>query len=151
MKKLVWIAGALLLLSILYPNGIDLGGLSTPAVPAPAVDATPDATIVRLLSGADRADKTRIVGVYRGLKTVLTKDGGKRVNTTEKFAELQANTLQMAIEKPGKYAGLDAAIETVFQNAVKSSKADAGVVNPMTPELQAKVIKACEVVIVSAQ
>ena len=61
------------------------------------------------------------------------------------------NTLQLAIEKPGKYAGLDTAIETVFQNAVKEAKADPSVVNPMTPEIQAKVIEACEIVIVSAR
>lgn len=151
MKKLVWIAGALLLFAIVFPNGVDVSAYLNPKAADVEIDAKPDAKIVELLSGAASADKARVVGVYLGLRTVLTRDAGKRVNTTEKLEELQANTLQMAIEKPGKYPGLDDAIEAVFQNAVKSAKADASVVNPMTPEIQAAVIKACEIVIVSAQ
>lgn len=151
MKKLVWIAGAVLLFALVFPNGIDVSGLVAPPVATPEIDAKPDAKIVELFSGASAADRARAAGVYRGLRTVLARDAGKRINTTEKLEELQANTLQMAIEQPGKYPGLDEAIEVVFQNAVKSAKADAGVVNPMTPEIQAAVIKACEIVIVSVQ
>lgn len=151
MKKLVWIAGAVLLFALVFPNGIDVSGLVAPPVATPEIDAKPDAKIVEILAGAAPRDRARVVGVYLGLREVLKRDVGKRVNTTEKLEELQANTLQLAIEKPGKYDGLDEAIETVFKNAVKAAKADPAVVNPMTPEIQASVIKACEVVIVSAQ
>lgn len=150
MKKLVWIAGAILLLSILYPNGIDLSGFK-PAPPAAASTEQPDPTISKILSGADYADKVRIVGVYRGLKTVLKNDDGKRVNNTEKMADLQANTLELAIEKPGKYVGLDVAIENVFKTTVQDKNTDASVVNPVTPEMLKKLIKACDIVIASAQ
>lgn len=151
MKKLVWLAGAVLAVAILFPNGFDVSSFLTPQVVEPEIDAKPDAKIVELLSNAAAADKARTVSVYRGLRTVLSRDAGKRINTTEKLEELQSNTLQMAIENVNKYPGLDIAIEAVFQNAVKSAKADASVVNPMTPEIQAAVIKACEIVIVSAQ
>ena len=150
MKKLVWIAGAVLLVSILFPNGIDLNNFRPGPVPVASTEQ-PDAAILNILSTADYADKARIVGVYRGLKTVLKTDNGKRVNNTEKMADLQANTLQLAIEKPGKYAGLDNAIENVFKTTVQDKNTDAGVVNPVTPEMLAKLIKACDIIIASAQ
>lgn len=151
MKKLVWLAGAVLAVSILFPNGFDVAGFFTPQAVEPEIVAKPDAKIVELLSGASSAEKARTVSVYRGLRTVLTRDAGTRINTTEKLEELQANTLQMAVDNPGKYPGLDIAIEAVFQKAVKSANVDPSVVNPMTPEIQAAVIKACETVMVSAQ
>lgn len=150
MKKLVWIAGALLVFALFFPNGVSLSSLSS-SNDAAVVDVTPDAQIVKLLAPATRAEKSRIVSVYTGLKTVLTRDNGKRINTTEKWEEVQAQTLQMAIDEPGKYEGLDEAIEAVFAAAVADENTDATVVNAVTPEMQAKLIKACDILIVSAK
>lgn len=150
MKKLVWVAGLVLLFAILYPNGIDVSSYF-PAAEETTSDADPDATIVKLLSGAPYADKARVVSVYSGLKTVLNRDKGVRVNNTEKFEELQSRTLQMAIDNKGKYEGLDAAIEAVFAAAVKDSATDPTVVNAVTPEMQAKLVNACDIVIASAR
>lgn len=150
MKKLVWIAGAVLLFAVVFPNGIDVAGLLKPAAVVPSVNATPDAKIVELLSSATTADKARVVSVYTGLKEVLARDNAKRVNTTEKWSELQAATLQLAISTPGKYPGLDEAIEAVFYKAVQDKDTDASVVNPVTATMQEKLLKACDVVIASA-
>lgn len=151
MKTLVWVAAAVLGFSLVFPNGIDVTAF-VPSTPAVAdTDATPDPRVVKALSGAESKDRARIVGVYRGLRNVITRDNASRVNTTEKWAELQARTLQMAIEKPGKYPGLDTAIEAVFFDAVQDKDTDASVVNAITPEMQAKLVKACDIVIASTK
>lgn len=150
MKKFVWAAGLVLAFAVFYPNGITLSSFSKPAEETTEPAATPDAEIVKLLSGASAAEKARIVSVYRGLKAVLAKDNGARVNTTEKWEEVQASTLNLAIDTPGKYAGLDEAIEAVFYNAVHDADTDASVVNAVTPLMQAKLVKACDIIIASA-
>lgn len=151
MKKLVWIAGLVLGLSIVYPNGITL--YNPPAKPTPEVVdvVAADATIVKLLRGAASEDKTRIRRVYSALHAKLKQDNGQRVSTTERWADVQANTLQLAIETPGKYPGLDEAIENVFSSAIGGGGVDPTVVNPVTPELLAKLLKACDIVVASAQ
>lgn len=151
MKKLVWVAGLVLAVAIVYPNGVTLPSFSKPAEETPAVDVPADAEIVKLLANASAADKARIVSVYRGLKTVLNKDNGKRVNTTEKWEEVHGETLTLAIETPDKYPGLDEAIEAVFYKAVQDDDTDASVVNAVTPLMQAKLVKACDTIIASAR
>jgi hypothetical protein len=154
MKKFVWVAGLVVLLAFAFPHGFDVPAPS-PApqpVPVPVVPDVPvDATIVRILAPATRADRNRIVGVYSGLHTVLSRDDGVRLNNTEKWAEVQARTLQMAIDTPGKYPGLDVAIENVFKTAVQSDTVDALVVNPVKGDVLAALLKACEIVMASAR
>jgi hypothetical protein len=152
MKKMVWVAAALLVFALFFPNGVSLPSFSSASNnDVVAVAVTPDAAVVKLLRPASRAEKNRVVSVYAGLKTVLARDNGKRINTTEKWEEVQAQTLQMAIDEPGKYEGLDEAIEAVFAAAVKDNNTDPTVVNPVTPEMQAKLIKACDILIASAK
>lgn len=150
MKKFVWIAGALLLFSLMFPRGFPLPKFPVaPVVPAPVPvtpDVVDDAEMTTILSAASAGDKSRIVSVYSGLRVVLLRDAGKRVNTTEKFAELQANTLQLAIDTPGKYPGLDVAIERVFAAAVGTKDVVA-----VTPEIQKSLVQACDVIIASAR
>ena len=119
-------------------------------VPAPAPAPEPvlvsDAAIVEKLANAEQADKNRIVSVYEGLRTVMGRDKGENIKTTEKFSMLQAKTLNMAIDTPGKYPGLDEAIESVFAKALGT---DAVVV--VTPEVLANIVAACDTVINSAK
>jgi hypothetical protein len=152
MKKIVvWIAGLVLVLSFVFPNGLSF---PTPApvppapVPVPEPEPTPtvDTTIAGLLANADTEDKQRIVDVYTALKVILQRDNGKRINTSEKWADWHANTLQLAIESPGKYPGLDVAIEAVFLNTLGTDD-----VLPTNPDTQAKLVEACDIVIASAQ
>lgn len=145
MKNIVWLAGLLLLVSMVFPDGITL---PKPQPVAPTVDPSvePNADIVKALQGADAADKARIVSVYSGMRHVLRRDGGKRVSSTEKLADWQANTLQLAIDTPGKYPGLDVAIEAVFAKEVGTDD-----VVPTKPEVQKSLLRACDVIIASAQ
>lgn len=143
MKKLVWVAGVLLLLSVVFPNGIKLP-VPTPVVVEPVGET--DAQIVALLKTASTDDKNRVVSIYSGLKFVLQRDKGQRVNTTEKWAELQANTLQLAVEQVGKYPGLDVAINDVFKRVVGTDD-----VLPANADTQTKLIKACDIIADSAR
>jgi hypothetical protein len=144
MKKIVWVAGLLLLLSVVFPNGPQLpnSGVVQPSGPT-------DATIVKLLEKATAADKARIVGTYTGLIRVLNKDLQKttdrRISTTEKWEELQQNTLDIAVDEVGKYPGLDEAIEGVFTRTVGTDD-----VLPGNTETLQKLITACETVVNSA-
>lgn len=146
MKKLVLVAGALLLFSLLFPNGVQLPKPKPVVVVPVAPEVTPDSTIVKLLKDATAEDKARIVSIYEGMAYVLRRDVGARLNTTEKWAEFQANTLQLAVEQVGKYPGLDDAIESVFARSIGTDD-----VVPSTPENQQKLLKACEIIIASAQ
>jgi hypothetical protein len=141
---MLWLAGALLVVSVVFPNGPTLPVKPAPVTPVVVHDT--DAVIVTLLANADSADKARINGIYTALVAVLKKDAGKRITTTEQWADLQANTLQLAIDTPGKYPGLDTAIEAVFL-----AKLGTDDVLPGTPETQAKLIDACETIASSAR
>jgi hypothetical protein len=148
MKKLVWVFGLLLALSFVFPNGVP--SLIPQVKPvAPVTPAGPtDTKIVELLVDADTVDTDRINGVYNGLAEVLRRDGGqpvKRIVTTEQWAELQARTLNMAIDTPGKYPDLDKAIEAVFLRAVGTDDAV-----PANDATRAKLIEACVTVANSA-
>lgn len=149
MNKLLWFAGALLAVSFLFPNGLNFPPPAPTPVPAPAPEPAPvvdtDAEIVKLLAAADAADKARIVDVYTAMKTILIRDDGKLVNTTEKWATWQGNTLTLAIDTPGKYPGLDVAIENVFLRVVGTDD-----VLPNNGETQMKLIKACDIIAASA-
>lgn len=151
MKKFVWIAGALLLVSLIFPNGVPVKPPVTPPTPVvPVVPVVPvgetNAKIVALLANAPQVERNRISDVYDGLKAVTLRDNGKRLNTTEKWAEAQSNTLIIAIDTPGKYPGLDAAIEAVFAEKLGTTDVVA-----LTPEVIQKLVKACEVISASAQ
>lgn len=152
MKKIaVWVSGALLVLSLLFPNGISLPAPAPAPVPAPQPEpepapVTPAPAIVNLLKNADPADKRRIADVYTAAATILRRDNGARLNTTEKWAEWHAQTLQLAIETPGKYPGLDEAIEQVIAGSLGTDD-----VLSVTPDVQAKLIAACDVIAASAR
>lgn len=148
MAKLTWLAGALLVVSFVFPNGLaSLGTKPVPVTPdAPVGPVVTDPTIVKLLANATTADRSRVTGIYSALAFVLKRDGAKLITTTEQWALLQANTLQAAVETPGKYAGLDVAIEAVFAAALGTDD-----VMSVTPEVEQKLITACETIANSAR
>lgn len=145
MKKLVWVAGLILVLAFLYPNGITLPKPKPEPTPV-VVDVEPDAAIVAALASATPEDKFHIAGTYTGMLRVIERDKGVRVKTTEKLADFQANTLQLAIETPGKYPGLDVAIENVFKAQLGTDA-----VLSVDAAAQQKIVKACQIIIASAQ
>jgi ribosomal protein L23 len=148
MKKLVWVAGLLLLLSVVFPNGPKLPTVPrpTPAQPVtPAVTGPTDARIVQRLTGATPEDKARIVSIYTGLATVMRRDAGKLITTTEKWALVQQHTLELAVEQVNKYPQLDEDIEAVFAAAVGTTD-----VAFVTPAMTEKLITAAETIANSA-
>jgi hypothetical protein len=139
---LLVLAGVLLAVSVVYPNGPSF----TPVEKPPVVAGPVDDTIVSLLAKADADDKRRIDGVYSALAVIVGRDKGERVTTTEQWASLQARTLQLAVDQPGKYPGLDTAIESVFLTTFGTDD-----VLPDSPEVQQKLIAACEKIANSAR
>ncbi len=138
-KVLLWLAGALLAVSILFPNGPDV--FRAPAPVVPVVPKVTDAAVLKILAPATPAELTRIEGVYSALAAILPRDAGKLIVTTEQWETLQANTLKLAIESPGKYVDLDEAIETVFLKTVGTDD-----VLPNNAETQKKLVIASEIV-----
>jgi ribosomal protein L23 len=145
MKKLVWVAGLLLLLSVVFPSGLPLPTVSRPVPPAPSVSVPTDARIVQRLTGATPEDKARIVSIYTGLATVMRRDAGKLVTTTEKWELVQQRTLDLAVEQVNKYPQLDEDIEAVFAAAVGTTD-----VVFVTPTITEKIIAAAETIANSA-
>jgi hypothetical protein len=129
MKKLVFAAGLLLLLSVVFPNGPRLPSVNPP-VTRPVEPAAPvDAEIVRLLAGSPAADRARIYDVYTSLKTVLRRPTAPaRITTTEKWEELHGHTLELAIER-------------VFATTVGTDD-----VMPGTPDTLRKLGEACDII-----
>ncbi len=142
MKKLVLVAGLLLITSIVFPNGPRFPRVK-PEVTRPVVESMPtDAEIVKLMTGSDIADRARVYDVYTSLKKVLQRPTAPaRITTTEKWEEVHGNTLDLAIEQVNKYPGLDAAIERVFKTAVGTDD-----VLPGTPETLKKLTEACDII-----
>ena len=153
MKPIVWLAGIFLLLTFVFPNG-----LSLPVAPPQPQPVVPDdqpvapaaATIKTLLTNAPPEDKARVVGIYRGLIDVLTRDNGTLVKTTEQWAALQERTLALAVDGTklkGKYPGLDVAIEAVFESKLGKEKN----VVPADAATRAKILAACDIIVASAR
>jgi hypothetical protein len=144
MKKLVLLFGVLFAFSIAFPNGISLNSSKEVVEPREV-----DLKIVSLLKDATPEDKGRVASIYDGVRVVLSRDVEKnlnRINTTEKWAELQSRTLELAVDQVGKYPGLDTAIEDVFMRVVGSDD-----VLPVNPETHQKLLKACEIIANSAR
>ena len=158
MKKYVWLAGLLLLASIVFPRGFQLPKVPVipPAptpIPAP-VNPDPagpvDAQLAAVLGPAAPEDKARVIGIYSGLRDVIKRDGGKLVKTTEQWATLQERALQLAVaDTPvkGKYANLDVLLEGVFVAQLGAEKE----VSPADPATREKIITACTIIINSAR
>jgi hypothetical protein len=149
MKKLVWLFGVLLVLSFFVPETLSWPvPKPTPVVPDDTTTTETDAEIVKILADADAADKARVVDVYSGLAVVLKRDQtkGPFIATSEQFQKVQDATLKLAIDTPGKYEGLDVAIEKVFFNVFGTLDVVA-----VTPDINAKLITAAEVVANSAR
>jgi hypothetical protein len=125
-----------------------------PVVPEPVV--VKDPKIAELLANATPADKSRVRGIYSGMATVIKRDKGQLIKTTEQLALWQANTLKNAVdpEMKGKYPGLDVAIEAVFDRKILELYPDGDhnpkEVIPADEAVQKKLIEACTLIADSA-
>lgn len=151
-KNLVWVVGLLLLLSFVFPNGLPMPVVPVPAPVAPDVKPTgpTDATIIALLLNAPASDKAHVAGVYTGLSSVVARDAGKRLKTTEQWAELQSSALQIAVDGTqlkGKYVGLDVALDAVFDSKLGKEKE----VVVLDDAIRAKILEGCAVIVDSTR
>lgn len=148
MKKLILLLGVLLALSFVLPDPAELlKPTPTPVTPDVNPAAGTDAKIVKILSEADAADKARVFDVYSSFAVVIKRDGVTQfISTSEQFAKLQERALKIAIDQPGKYEGLDAAIEAVYLSAFGTDDVVA-----ITDEVRTKLITASEIIANSAK
>jgi hypothetical protein len=146
MKKLVWLAGLVLLASFAEPYVRGKYQQSTPAVVEDSSTDKTDPTIQKLLAAAQAADKADVRGIYKALRTVVIRDAGKRVVTTEQWSDLQSNTLQLVVTQVNKYPGLDEAIEQVFLTTLGTDD-----VLPGNEQTRSKIVEACDIIINSAK
>ena len=81
----------------------------------PAV--TPTGPVAVALKDASSSDRAKVAGIYRSLADVITRDGGKKITTTVVWRNVYRDALALAAggtDLPGKYKGLDAAVEEVL-------------------------------------
>lgn len=84
------------------------------------VVVAPQSPVTAALSPASRQDKARVAAFYSALADVVERDQGV-VATVGTFRELHARSLDLAFkgtDLPGKYPGLDVAINEQLVKAV---------------------------------
>lgn len=104
-------------------------------IPAPKKAEGPVATA---MSGASRADRARVKGIYCSLADVTESDNGALISTVGMWRQLHSNALKLAADgMRGKYAGLDVAVEKVMAESFPLDDV------AMSGTLVAKIAAAC--------
>jgi hypothetical protein len=88
--------------------------------PSPVNPPAPPSPLTQALSPANKQDKARVAGYYSALADVVERDD-KTVNTVGVFRDLHGKSLDLAFkgtDLPGKYPGLDTAINDLVVAAV---------------------------------
>ena len=73
--------------------------------------------VATALASASSADRARVASVYASLADLIERDGGKLIPTTAVWRAIYADALRLAAggtSLPGKYPGLDKAVEEVL-------------------------------------
>lgn len=105
--------------------------------PAPP-QTGPVAAAMRTASSADRAKVARI---YRALGDITVRDSGQQIATTAVWRKLHASALRLAAggtDLPGKYKGLDEAVEKVLSEHFSLDDV------AITKELASKIDEGCK-------
>lgn len=111
-------------------------------IPASQPAAGPVADALRNASPRDRA---RVASVYRALADVTARDSGQQIATLASWRAVHASALRLAAggtDLPGKYPGLDVAVDSVLANAVGSLE-DV----PMSRDVVQKLVAGCNSVV----
>lgn len=147
-KIFTLVAAVLFCGSLMFPNGIPL---PTPPAPTPPTVTTPvvpaDAAVATALRSATPADRARVVDIYTSFAKVVERDAGNALKTNEHISQLQERALIMAVETPGKYPGLDVAIDAAIARAFDGNLD----VVALTPETRKNVITACWSIVAAAR
>jgi hypothetical protein len=126
-----WILGAVVVFAALQflPKG-----------PPRSAATGPVATV---LESAPSSDRARVASIYSSLADVVERDGGKLIPTTAVWRAIYADALRLAAggtDLPGKYPGLDKAIEEVLAQHYPLDNL------PIDPVLAQKIATACRAV-----
>lgn len=73
--------------------------------------------VATALASASSSDRARVRSVYAALADVIDRDGGTLIPTTAVWRAIYSDALRLAAggtDLPGKYPGLDQAIEAVL-------------------------------------
>ncbi len=102
--------------------------------------ARPTGPVAAALADASSADRAKVAGLYRALADVVKRDGGQKITTTVIWRQVYRDALVLAAggtDLPGKYRGLDTAVEEVLAKYYSLDSA------PLTEELSKKIADAC--------
>lgn len=105
-----------------------------PASPAP------EGPVAKALASASTADKAKVAGIYRSLADVVKRDSGQRISNTGAWRAIYRDALSLAAggtDLPGKYPGLDTAVEEVLSKYYSLESA------PIDKQLAEKISSAC--------
>lgn len=111
-------------------------------IPARPPAAGPVADALRLASPRDRA---RVASIYQALGDITARDAGQQITTVGTWRAVHASALRLAAggtDLPGKYPGLDVAVDRVLQESLGSLD-DV----PMTKEVVGKLVAGCRTVV----
>lgn len=89
-------------------------------IPARQPAAGPVADALRNASPRDRA---RVASIYEALADVTARDAGQQITTLASWRAVHASALRLAAggtDLPGKYPGLDVAVDKVLVDSVGS-------------------------------
>lgn len=111
-------------------------------IPARPPAAGPVADALRVASPRDRA---RVASIYKALADVTARDAGQQIKTVGAWRAVHASALRLAAggtDLPGKYRGLDVAVDTVLRESLGSLD-DV----PMTSDVVGKLVAGCNKVV----
>jgi hypothetical protein len=116
--------------------------------PAPVAPPQPQSRIATVMKPATKEDKARVASFYDSLADVVERDSAL-IGTVEVFRRVHANSLDAAFkgtDLPGKYSGLDAAIndDLVAAIGLENTGLDVPVVQPdgSSPKKRALLVRA---------
>ena len=118
-----------------------------PAGATVVVPPTPKSPVSHTLMNATVKDRQRVSAFYAAMGDVLERDPGA-VKTVGQFTDLHAKSLDLAFkgtDLPGKYLGLDKAINDALTAAVGSADV------PLTPEKSQALVQALKEVASAAR
>ena len=110
-------------------------------IPARQPAAGPVADALRNASPRDRA---RVASVYEALADITARDAGQQMTTLASWRAVHASALRLAAggsDLPGKYPGLDRAVEDVFAKHFPADDVT------LSKELVAKIVAGCKDVV----
>ena len=115
-------------------------------IPAPQPAAGPVADALRVATPGDRA---RVASLYKALADMTARDAGQQIKTVGDWRAVHASALRLAAggtDLPGKYQGLDVAVDTVLRESLGSLD-DV----PMTSDVVGKLVAGCKKVVTQSE